>query len=146
MSSRPARGAVLAFDFGEKRIGVAVGEIELGIPHPLTVIAAEDNQSRFAAIAALIAEWRPALLVVGIATYADGAVHETGRLAQRFGQRLHGRFDLPVEYMDERLSSHAAEAGLREGGVRGDRRAALLDAAAAAEILRAWFATPLLAR
>lgn len=146
MSSRPARGAVLAFDFGEKRIGVAVGEIELGIPHPLTVIAAEDNQSRFAAIAALIAEWRPVLLVVGIATHADGAVHETGRLAQRFGQRLHGRFSLPVVYMDERLSSHAAEAGLRESGVRGDRRAALLDAAAAAEILRAWFATPPLAR
>ncbi|MGP1609967.1 MAG: Holliday junction resolvase RuvX, partial [Burkholderiales bacterium] len=76
---------MLAFDFGEKRIGVAVGELELTIPHALTVIAAEDNDSRFAAIAALITEWRPVRLVVGIAAHADGAVHETGRLARRFG-------------------------------------------------------------
>ncbi len=140
MNPRPARGAVLAFDFGEKRIGVAVGELELTIPHALTVIAAEDNDSRFAAIAALITEWRPVWLVVGIATHADGAVHETGRLARRFGQRLHGRFNIEVEFVDERLTSHAAEAALREGGVRADKRAALLDAAAAAEILRTWFA------
>ena len=65
MSPRPAQGAVLAFDFGEQRIGVATGELSLGIAHALTVIAAEDNDSRFAQIAALIAEWRPALLVVG---------------------------------------------------------------------------------
>lgn len=142
MKLRPARGAVLAFDFGEKRIGVAVGELELAIPHALTVIAAEDNDSRFAAIAALIAEWRPVLLVVGIATHADGAAHETGRLARRFGQRLHGRFDIAVDYVDERLTSHAAETALRDSGMRADKRAALLDAAAAAEILRTWFTTP----
>lgn len=142
MSPRPARGAVLAFDFGEKRIGVAVGELELAIPHALTVIAAEDNDSRFATIAALIAEWRPVRLVVGIASHADGAVHETGRLARRFGQRLNGRFGLDVDYVDERLTSLAAEAALRDAGVRADKRAALLDAAAAAEILRSWFATP----
>jgi putative Holliday junction resolvase len=139
VNPRPARGAVLAFDFGEKRIGVAVGEIELGIPHALTVIAAEDNRSRFAAIAALIAEWRPVRLVVGVASHADGAVHGTGRLAQRFGQRLTGRFGIATDFVDERLTSHAAEAALREGGVRPGRRAALLDAAAAAEILRTWF-------
>ncbi len=143
MKLRPARGAVLAFDFGEKRIGVAVGELELAIPHALTVIAAEDNDRRFAAIAALISEWRPVRLVVGIASHADGAVHETGRLARRFGQRLHGRFGIAVEFVDERLTSRAAEAALREGGLRADKRAALLDAAAAAEILRSWFeATP----
>ncbi len=141
MKLRPARGAVLAFDFGEKRIGVAVGELELAIPHALTVIAAEDNDRRFAAIAALIAEWRPVLLVVGIAAHADGTIHESGRLARRFGQRLHGRFGIAVDYVDERLTSHAAETALRDGGVRADKRAALLDAAAAAEILRTWFAT-----
>ncbi len=141
MSARPLRGAVLAFDFGEKRIGVAVGEIELAIPHALTVIAAEDNDRRFAAIAALITEWRPVQLVVGVASHADGSEHETGRLARRFGQRLAGRFSLPVDFVDERLTSHAAEAALRESGVRADQRAALLDAAAAAEILRTWFET-----
>ncbi len=142
MIVRPARGAVLAFDFGEKRIGVAVGELELAIPHALTVIAAEDNDSRFAAIAALITEWRPVRLVVGIASHADGAIHESGRLARRFGQRLHGRFGIEVEFVDERLTSLAAEAALREAGVRADKRAALLDAAAAAETLRTWFAAP----
>ena len=142
MNPRPARGAVLAFDFGEKRTGVAVGEIELAIPHALTVITAEDNNSRFAAIAALIAEWRPVRLVVGVAAHDDGTEHETGRLARRFGQRLHGRFGLPVDYVDERQTSHAAEAALREGGARAGRRAAMLDAAAAAEILRSWFAIP----
>ncbi len=140
MNPLPARGAVLAFDFGEKRIGVAIGELELAIPHALTVIAAEDNDSRFAAIAALIAEWRPVRLVVGIAGHADGTIHETGRLARRFGQRLHGRFGLEVDFVDERLTSLAAETALREAGVRAGKRAALLDAAAAAEILRTWFA------
>ncbi|MBS1217615.1 MAG: ruvX [Proteobacteria bacterium] len=141
MNPRPARGAVLAFDFGEKRIGVAVGEIELGIPHALTVITAEDNHSRFTVIAALIAEWRPVLLVVGVAAHADGAVHETGRLARRFGQRLTGRFGIATEFVDERLTSYAAESALRDSGVRAGKRAALLDAAAAAEILRTWFTT-----
>lgn len=139
MIPRPVRGAVLAFDFGEKRIGIAVGELELAIPHALTVIAAEDNDSRFAAIAALISEWRPVRLVVGVATHSDGAVHETGRLARRFGQRLHGRFGIEVDFVDERLTSLAAETALREAGVRANKRAALLDAAAAAEILRSWF-------
>jgi putative Holliday junction resolvase len=139
VSERPERGAVLAFDFGEQRVGVAVGEIELGIPHGLTVIAAEDNNRRFAAIAALIAEWRPVLLVVGVASHADGAPHETGRLAQRFGQRLHGRFSLPVAYVDERLTSQAADTALREAGLSGEQRDGRLDSAAAAEILRTWF-------
>ena len=142
MNSRPAQGAVLAFDFGEQRIGVATGEISLGIAHALTVIAAEDNDTRFAKIADLLAEWQPVLLVVGVASHDDGAVHETGRLARRFGQRLHGRFNLPVEFIDERLTSHAADAALREGGAKAGRRAAMLDAAAAAEILRTWFETP----
>lgn len=142
MNPRPAQGAVLAFDFGEQRIGVATGELSLGIPHALTVVAAEDNDTRFAKIAGLIAEWQPVLLVVGVASHADGSAHETGRLARRFGQRLHGRFNLPVEFIDERLTSHAADAALREGGARAQRRAAMLDAAAAAEILRTWFETP----
>lgn len=133
---------MLAFDFGEQRIGVATGDISLGIAHALTVIAAEDNDTRFASVAGLIAEWQPVLLVVGVASHDDGAVHETGRLARRFGQRLQGRFNLPVEFIDERLTSHAAEAALREGGAKAGRRAAMLDAAAAAEILRTWFETP----
>lgn len=132
-------GTVLAFDFGEKRVGVAVGELTLRIPHPVSVITAEDNRNRFAAIQALIEEWRPVLLVVGRCVHEDGSPHETGLKAQRFGNRLHGRFALPVDYVDERLTSAEAATKLRAAGVTGRRQADLLDAVAAEEILRTWF-------
>lgn len=118
---------------------MAVGELLLRIPHPVSVITAEDNRNRFAAIQALIAEWQPVLLVVGRCVHEDGSPHETGLKAQRFGNRLHGRFRLPVEYVDERLSSAEAETRLRAAGVTGRRQADVLDAVAAEEILRTWF-------
>lgn len=124
-----ATGTILAFDFGEKRIGVALADLAVGIAHPLTTIAAEDNKTRFAAIAALIAEWKPVRLIVGEPHHADGSPHQVGRLARRFAQRLQGRFELPVELVDETLSSHAAAAGDGRGS---------LDALAAAEILTTW--------
>ena len=134
-------GTVLAFDFGEKRIGVAVGDVATGIAHPLTTIAAAGNRARFAAIAALIAEWRPDELIVGMPTHADGAEHELGRLARRFAQRLEGRFGLPAGLIDERLTSRAAESKLREQGLRGKKLKAALDAVAAQEILQTYFET-----
>ena len=135
-----SHGSVLAFDFGEKRIGVAVGDLELRIPHPLQTIAAEDNATRFAQIGALIAEWRPVQLVVGLPMHADGTEHEVSRLARRFAHRLEGRFGIAVALVDERLTSRAAESRLREAGVRGDKIEASLDAAAACEILAAYLA------
>lgn len=137
-SSLPASVTALAFDFGEQRIGVAVGETALRSAQPLEVIAAEDNAARFAAIARLVAEWRPGVLVVGLPCHPDGAEHEMTRLARRFARRLEGRFGLPVALVDERYTSVAAESALRERGVSGARLAAALDAAAAAEILRAY--------
>jgi len=136
-----ATGAVLAFDFGEKRIGVAVGDLGVRIAHPLTTIQAEDNATRFADIGKLIAEWRPARLVVGLPMHADGAEHEMSRLARRFAHRLEGRFGIAVTLVDERLTSRAAETRLREAGMRADRIEAVLDAAAAREILEAFFET-----
>jgi putative Holliday junction resolvase len=133
---------VLAFDFGEKRIGVAVGDLELRIAHPLSTIAAEDNTTRFAEIGKLIDEWKPAKLVVGLPMHADGAEHEVSRLARRFANRLEGRFGVKVALVDERLTSVAAESRLREAGARGDRIKETLDAAAASEILAAYFAAP----
>ena len=135
-------GTVLAFDFGEKRIGVATGETLLGSAHPLTVIRAESNDDRFAAIGKLIAEWHPVQLVVGLPTHADGTPHETTRLAQKFAERLKRRYRLPVAFADERLTSLDAEARLRETG--RDSRAArpLLDAVAAQLILQTWFESP----
>ncbi|MBI2225057.1 MAG: Holliday junction resolvase RuvX, partial [Betaproteobacteria bacterium] len=77
-------GTVLAFDFGEKRVGVAVGDTAVGIAHPLTTIDAADRRQRFAAIAALVEEWRPAQLVVGLPAHLDGTEHELSRLARKF--------------------------------------------------------------
>lgn len=131
----------MAFDFGEKRIGVAVGELELGIAHPLTTIEAEDNRARFAAISELIAEWRPLALVVGVSTHADGSAHPVGERARRFARRLEGRFGIVTRLIDERLTSHAAESRLREAGIAGGRIRQGLDAAAAQEILQSYFAT-----
>jgi putative Holliday junction resolvase len=132
---------VLAFDFGEKRVGVAVGDLDVRIAHPLDTIAAEDNATRFAHIEKLVAEWRPVQFVVGLPAHADGTEHEVSRLARRFAQRLERRFALPVARGDERLTSRAAESRLIDSGVRGQKLRASVDAAAAREILEAYFET-----
>jgi putative Holliday junction resolvase len=139
-SPLPKSGTVLAFDFGTRRIGVAVGDFETRLAHPLTTIALVENRARFAAIEKLIAEWRPALLVVGLPAHADGSEHPVGKLARRFAQRLQGRFGLHTEFVDERLTSNEAEGLLRASGARGARLKAGLDAVAAQRILQSYFA------
>ncbi len=133
---------MLAFDFGEKRIGVATGETLLGSAHPLTVIHAESNDDRFAAIGKLVDEWRPVQLVVGLPTHADGTPHDMTRLATKFAERLQRRFKLPVALADERLTSRDAEARLRETGRNSKSAKPLLDAVAAQLILQTWFESP----
>jgi putative Holliday junction resolvase len=137
----PRTGTVLAFDFGTKRIGVAVGDFETRLAHPLGAIAAADNRLRFAAIGRLLAEWRPAQLIVGFPTHADGTEHPVGRLARRFAQRLQGRFGVPVVLVDERLTSREAEGLLRAAGARGARLKAAVDSLAAQRILETHFAS-----
>ena len=133
----PARGTLLGFDFGLARIGVAVGELETAHASPLTTIAAEAGDARFAAISRLIAEWRPVGLVVGSPTHLDGTEHELTARCRRFANQLRGRFNLPVAECDERLSSAAAEVVLQEAGARSwQARKPLLDAVAAQIILQ----------
>ncbi len=132
-------GTIIAFDFGEQRIGAAVGDLSIGIAHPLTTILAADKKTRYAAIAGLIDEWRPALLVVGLPLHMDGTEHEVSRLARKFARELGGRFELPVELVDERLSSDAAEMSLAEAGVAGHKRKPVIDQVAALHILQAYF-------
>jgi putative holliday junction resolvase len=129
---------LLAFDFGTRRIGVAVGNTEVGVAHPLHTIAAEANAARFAAIAALVAEWQPAGLVVGRPVHADGVAHEMSARAERFARQLEGRFGLPVERVDERYSTRVAAAALAEAGVRGRARKSARDAVAAQVILQTY--------
>ncbi len=115
---------IFAFDFGVKRIGVAMGNTMIRQAEPVKVIAAIDNATRFADIAALLAEWKPARLVVGLPMHPDGAEHEMTARARKFANQLHGRFSLPVELVDERYSSAVIAA--RRGEVIDDRAAAII--------------------
>jgi putative Holliday junction resolvase len=135
----PARtGTVLAFDYGERFVGVAVGEAEVGVAHPLATIDERATAPRFAAIAALIDEWKPALLVVGLPLGLDGEPHELTRRAESFARRLEGRFGLPVTLVDERLSSVDAEERLRATGCGGRKHKDLVHPVAAQVILQDW--------
>lgn len=112
----------LAFDFGSKRTGVASGNTLLGRARPLRTVVAEGG-ARFATIAALIDEWRPDALVVGVPRHPDGTAHENTRRAQRFARQLQGRFGLPVHEVDERYTTTEA---LAAGAADADAAAAAL--------------------
>lgn len=112
----------LAFDFGTKRVGVAVGNTLTGDARALKTVAAEGD-ARFAALAALVAEWQPAALVVGIPFHPDGAAHDNTRRAQRFARQLQGRFRLPVHEVDERYSTTEA---LSQGAADADAASAAI--------------------
>jgi putative holliday junction resolvase len=129
MPERAAR-TVLAFDYGLKRIGVAVGEPELRSAHPLPAIG------QFSQIEKLVEEWRPAALVVGRPTSVQGEAHAMTRQAEDFARRLERRFKLPVARIDERFSSVEAESRLR--GTRASK--AEIDSVAAQLILEQYFA------
>jgi putative holliday junction resolvase len=134
-----SQGTVLAFDFGLKRTGVASGELEIGVAHPLTVIQADSRAARFAAIDKLVAEWQPGLLVAGLPMHPDGAEHEMTRAARNFAGELEARYRLPVFLHDERYTSAEAEAALRRtenGNKRMAKSHAALDALAAQLILQ----------
>jgi len=138
ISSAAPAGTVLAFDFGTQRIGVAVGETGIGVAHPLATIAAKSGRGRFEAIDALIEEWRPVLLVVGLPTHADGTAHAMTARALRFARQLEGRFGLPAICYDERHTTRDAELVLRGAGVRGRAGRTVRDQVAAQLILQAY--------
>ncbi len=102
---------ILAFDFGEKRIGVAVGNTTTKTAEALKIIQEKNQDEKFKAIEALIQEWQPQLLVVGLPTHPDGAEHEMTQKAKRFGNQLHGRFQKEVVWVDERYTSVSVQDG-----------------------------------
>ena len=131
---------ILAFDFGLRRIGVAVGQQVTNSASPLGIIRNGDAGPDWVRIEALLAEWRPAKLIVGRPQHADGSAAEIGTLVEAFVSELK-RFGLPVETVDERYSSVEAEALLknsRSAGLRGRIRKAAIDAAAATLIAERW--------
>jgi len=127
----PRDGTVLAFDYGEKKIGVALGNFITRQARALAIVPNVTVEGRFAAVGALIQEWNPVQLVVGMPVNPEGGEQPSMRLARRFGNQLNGRYDLPVEWVDERYSSRmAAMAGAKRGE---------LDAEAARIILQQYF-------
>lgn len=124
---------VMAFDFGTRRIGVAVGQELLGSGQPVALVPARDGIPDWQQIESLLEEWRPDLVVVGLPLNMDDTENDMCARARKFGKRLHGRYHLPVEMVDERLTSFEAKGevmaagGSRDFGRHGvDDRAAVL--------------------
>jgi putative Holliday junction resolvase len=134
------RGAVIAFDFGERRIGAAVGDRELGIAHPLKTIEYRHDQDPLALIEVLVREWRPTIFVVGLPVNVDGSEHELAPLVRSFCNALTDRFGVATKLVDERFTSAEASEILSEAGVRGRRQKEYLDQVAAQTILEDFFA------
>jgi putative Holliday junction resolvase len=124
---------ILAFDFGLRRIGVAVGQDITGTASPLGVIANRDDGVDHRALAALIKEWRPTGLVVGMPTHADGSPSDMQKPVDAFIEYLR-RYELSIDTVDERYTSVAAEQALKEAraaGTRGRISKEMIDSAAA---------------
>lgn len=136
MKSRPA--TVLAFDFGLRQIGVAVGNCLLDTTQPLAIIAAREGIPDWSLVDRVVSEWQPDLLLVGDPINMDGSESELSTRARKFARRLHGRLGLPIEMADERLSSFEAKQISRERGHRGNFKRQPIDSQAAELVLRAW--------
>lgn len=135
----PTAQALLGFDYGTRRIGVAVGQRLTGTARALATLAADDWRG----IDRLVAEWRPAALVVGLPLALDGSEQRMSAVARHFATRLAERYRLPVHLADERHSSGEAArrfAHRRAAGLARRKHAATLDAEAAGIILEAWLA------
>lgn len=136
-------GTIIAFDFGFRRIGVAVGQTLTGSANTLAVVPFA-NQPDWQAITSIVNEWKPAALVVGLPLAEDGGETDMSKGARRFGRQLEGRFGISVMFEDERLTSFNADQRFVDARARGGMRrkdAALKDAIAAQIILESWLQT-----
>lgn len=134
-------GTLLAFDFGHRRIGVAVGQTLTATANALAVVAFTTKPD-WQAITGIINEWKPVAMVVGLPLAEDGGETDMSKAAHKFGRQLNGRFGIPVLFEDERLTSFSAEQRFVDARARGGMRrkdAALKDALAAQVILENWF-------
>jgi putative Holliday junction resolvase len=109
MTTRDPEFTVMAFDYGTKRIGVAVGNTLTQLGQPIKTISETSGDTSFKVIEGLLKEWQPNRLVVGMPCHPDGVEHDMSARARRFGNQLHGRFQLPVDWVDERYTSAVLE-------------------------------------
>ncbi|WP_298633194.1 Holliday junction resolvase RuvX [uncultured Umboniibacter sp.] len=129
---------VLAFDFGMRSIGCAVGQTISGTASELKPLSAVNGAPHWAEMEALINEWQPHTLIVGLPLNMDGSESEMCQSARRFGNRLNGRFKLPVEMADERLTTREAKHEAHLRGRRGSYKTNPVDSIAARMILEGW--------
>jgi putative Holliday junction resolvase len=134
------RGYILAFDFGLRRIGVAVGQATTCTASYLETVS-NGRQPDWAALDRLVRQWEPRQFLIGLPLGPEGEETDMSKAARRFGAKLGARFSLPVDFADERLSSHAAEsrfAELRASGSLRRKNVDQLDAISAQIILENW--------
>ncbi|MCW8899075.1 MAG: Holliday junction resolvase RuvX [Gammaproteobacteria bacterium] len=112
--SKKGQRTLLGFDFGTKRIGIAIAQEVTGTARPLITVNAIKHKPDWDSISKIISEWQPDLLVVGLPLHMDGTEQEMTRTARRFANQLNGRYNIPIALMDERLSSDEAESILNE--------------------------------
>lgn len=128
----------MAFDFGLRQIGVAVGNVPLETSQPLEIVPAREGIPQWPRLEYLVKEWQPDLLLIGDPLNMDGSDSELSQRARKFARRLHGRLGLPVEMIDERLSSFEAKQTARARGHDGNYKAQPVDSLAAEIILRSY--------
>ena len=129
---------ILAFDFGTRRIGVATGQQMLGTGQPLAMIPARDGIPDWRVIEQLLAEWQPDIVLVGLPLNMDDTENDMCARARKFGKRLHGRYHVPVEMVDERLTSFEAKGEVMAAGGSRDFGRHGVDDRAAVLILETW--------
>ncbi|GHD94487.1 putative pre-16S rRNA nuclease [Pseudocitrobacter faecalis] len=132
-------GTFLAFDFGTRSIGVAVGQQITGTARPLNALKAQNGTPDWTLIEKLLKEWQPALVIVGLPLNMDGTEQPLTARARNFANKIHGRFGVAIKLHDERLSTVEARAGLFEhGGFRALDKGSV-DSASAVVILESYF-------
>ncbi|WP_323666166.1 Holliday junction resolvase RuvX [Pectobacterium punjabense] len=134
-----ASRTILAFDFGTKSIGVAIGQEITGTARALTSFKAQEGIPDWQKVEKLLSEWQPDLVVVGLPLNMDGTEQPLTARARKFANRLHGRFGVAIELHDERLSTVEARADLFERGGFKALDKGSVDAASAVIILESWF-------
>ena len=134
-----AHRRAMAFDYGTRQIGVAVGQTLTGSAEPLTNLRARDGVPDWEQVAKLIREWEPNVLVVGLPLNMDDTENDMCARARKFGKRLHGRFHVEVEMVDERLTSFEAKGDVMASGGSRDFGRDGVDDRAAVLILETWF-------
>ena len=140
MSAGKSLRLLLGFDYGTKQIGVAVGQMITGQARELCVLKAQNGVPDWQKVEALIKEWQPDAIVVGLPLNMDGTKSEMSDRAEKFARRLNGRFNLPVHTHDERLTTFEAKGERLAQGQRGGYRDNPVDALAAALLLEGWLA------